>query len=200
MNKYTMSLFIFFFLTGLKISNADILITDHNYVLTITQVANHPPVLIPSNAIPDSCYQLVNDNISYMIRFSESFDSVFIDSLRVGQKDKVDSGKIYYKLTAGRFIIWEYNSTLNAEFTQYGSGVPVIKSERGVLKSTETSNSHIIKPKALKTDKAIIGSQNHILLNGRIIKNAKIGNLHRKTSNVYLKSIKNKMLLIIVKN
>lgn len=193
MNKI-MFLFILIISANLKTSTADTLMTDHNYILTTTQIAKHPTVVFPRDVVPDSLYKIADTIVSYRIKFSETFDSVFIDSLTIGTKDKVDSEKIYFSLGLGRFVIWKYNSILFAELTQYGFGVPIIKSERGILSSTEKTKLHIVNIKSLRTGKIITGSQNNFLLNGRSFNYFKVGISKRKINNFYLKSVGNEII------
>ena len=55
-----------------------------------------------------------------------------------GQKTNKDDESKFYELdegvfAGGRFVVWINNDSFEAELTIYGSGVPIIKSERGYL-------------------------------------------------------------------
>jgi len=55
-----------------------------------------------------------------------------------GRKTNEGDESIIYELdegllAGGRFIVWMNNDNLKVEFTIYGSGLPILKSERGHL-------------------------------------------------------------------
>ncbi len=55
-----------------------------------------------------------------------------------GQKTNDGGESRFYELdegvfAGGRFVIWTNNDSFEVELTIYGSGIPVVKSERGYL-------------------------------------------------------------------
>lgn len=116
------------------------LLYGDTYILKIDKVSNLPDVQFPGDNLQDIDYQSTDEDIRYTITFSEKGQRINIEPASVGgEKIITNEEKLYYELdeglfAGGRFIIWISNDEFNAEYTIYGSGVPIVKSERGVLK------------------------------------------------------------------
>ena len=164
--------------------SADGLITDGNYVFTVTHFADHPPVPpavhFPYDTIADSSYKPTDSITSHTIRFSSRFDTVYIDTNTYGVKSSTAAARIQYDLISslgvcGRFVIWENSVPLQAELTRYGFGVPIINSEKGILDPVNVLVKTI--PMSLCGNRARPkhGSQQAFLINGRIVGNISNG-------------------------
>ena len=143
---YLVSFFFLYLLIGCK-NNAENstnpgTVSSNMYTFQIAMVAVNPKVNLPTDSIPASRYQADTGRRSYSVRFSRGLDSVFIqnDSI-IGIKylDTLNFRK--YNITnlfaGGRFIVWTNTQPQTAEYTVYGSGVPIIKSERGTMISAQ---------------------------------------------------------------
>jgi hypothetical protein len=153
MLKSTVSLFVIAALfTGCeeqarKNYNAEFsLLSENLFTLTIDRVANGPDVQFPADSLTESDYTAIEDDIRYEVTFSENGQAVTIESLETGtvSGERINDGETSrrYELdgglfAGGRFIIWISNGQFEAEYTVYGSGVPIIRSERGKLTGNE---------------------------------------------------------------
>jgi hypothetical protein len=96
-------------------------------------------VQFPSDEINEGSYQPVDDGASYVVAVSGGWELVSVgDTPFLGELTGSSIGKLTYDLTTGtfaggRFVVWSGVSGLQAELTIYGSGLPIISSERGVL-------------------------------------------------------------------
>jgi len=115
-------------------------LNGNKFILTIDRVSNNPNVQFPKDSLPESDYVAISENIQYNVAFSADGKIVTIGTGAVsGEKIKDDEESKYYNIVnglfaGGRFLIWKNNNDFEAEYTIYGSGVPVIRSERGSLK------------------------------------------------------------------
>jgi hypothetical protein len=112
---------------------------NSNYIFYVDRIADHPDVQFPMDTLTEGQYKPINGGKSYDVKFSSNGESVYInsDSL-IGSLNAETSLKRKYNLTkglfgGGRFIVWAQDESLYAELTIYGSGVPIILSERGKL-------------------------------------------------------------------
>lgn len=106
----------------------------------------------------ESDYIEVSDNLSHNVIFSEDGDIVTIEQnfyvTRAGETDAIEQDFIVGQLSSdsiesaeylfdeggwvgGRFVVWIEDESFKAELTYYGSGVPVVSSERGILTPAE---------------------------------------------------------------
>src|SRR3989339_328335 len=82
---------------------------------------------------------VLTDGDGYLVVFSNGQESVAVgDTPLLGEQASYADGRREYDLTTGtfaggRFIVWPGAAGLQAELTIYGSGVPIISSERGAL-------------------------------------------------------------------
>jgi hypothetical protein len=96
-------------------------------------------VTYPSDQLVDADYQPVSCGPTYPVVVSDRSIRIFVGNHDVdGHRTYMDAKRIIYNLdggafAGGRFVVWSNNQGLQAEITIYGSGVPIIKSERGVL-------------------------------------------------------------------
>jgi hypothetical protein len=99
-------------------------------------------VQFPRDSLKESDYTATSEDIQYEITFSENGRIVTIESTEtgsvVGERSNDGETSKRYELdeglfAGGRFIIWISNGHFEAEYTIYGSGVPIIRSERGRL-------------------------------------------------------------------
>jgi len=110
-----------------------------NFIFCIDRIADHPAVKFPSDTLYESQYTPIKNSKQYLIRLTDNKITIQNDSIS-GQLAVKENQMIKYNLSGGlfaggRFIIWENGRYIEAEFTEYGSGVPIIKSERGHLYS-----------------------------------------------------------------
>jgi hypothetical protein len=121
------------------------------FTYLVTRTWDHSMVQFPSEELPEAAYSPLADGPRHAVRFStdaataeitpaaSSFDAEVAgtDGVIVGTCYTLAPLRIAYGLDAslggGRFIVWTQDSTLQAELTYYGSGVPIIRSTRGVL-------------------------------------------------------------------
>jgi len=111
------------------------------FILKVDKVAVGPDVQYPDDCLQEDDYTITDEDIRHEVIFSENGREITIEpGLVKGIKTKDDEGSLYYQLgeglfAGGRFVIWIDNNEFEAELTIYGSGVPIIKSERGILES-----------------------------------------------------------------
>ncbi len=92
----------------------------------------------PSDTIADSAYKAVAGGPVYQVVASAGGRQVTIagtvQARRVKATDTVVQYDVYQGAFAGgRFVVRSSSEGLQAEFTIYGSGVPIARSERGLL-------------------------------------------------------------------
>jgi hypothetical protein len=112
------------------------------YKLKVDREVKNPQTVLPLAELNENYYtKLENVEVRYTVSISKSGEKITIEGgekTMTGVKYKTEKKMIYYQLTngvfaGGRFIIRQQKNELNAELTIYGSGFPVIASERGVL-------------------------------------------------------------------
>jgi hypothetical protein len=125
---------------------------DGEWVMQVDRQWDHATgnVQFPSDEIKEEYYQPVNDGDTYEVTVTAGWEKVAVDgwgNVVVGATSlsgvltasSIDSSsRLTYDLTSGsmgggRFVVWSGESGLQAELTIYGSGVPIISSERGAL-------------------------------------------------------------------
>ena len=93
----------------------------------------------PSDPLTEADYMPVSDGPEYTVVVSDSASRVSIgDTPMEGQVGASVDDRVTYDLTdgtfaGGRFVAWEGDLGLQAELTIYGSGLPIVASERGDL-------------------------------------------------------------------
>jgi len=116
------------------------LLVGNSFVLEIDRrMSGSPDVHFPKEDLQESDYEESNDRAQYNVTFSEDGQIVTIEPGSIsGIKIKDGGESILYELdkglfAGGRFVVWTNNDIFEAELTIYGSGLPIIKSERGNL-------------------------------------------------------------------
>lgn len=109
------------------------------YTFQVTRIAEHPAVQFPTDTLTEDQYNFDSSNKKYEILFSSEGKQISIqrDSI-IGRRSYKSNQLIEYYLVqgltaGGRFIVKLDAESLEAELTIYGSGVPIILSERGKL-------------------------------------------------------------------
>lgn len=93
----------------------------------------------PSDALADSAYQSVTGGAAYRVIVSDQASSVSLGPRLVrGQRAASADTCLVFDLSegtfaGGRFVVWAGREGLQAEVTLYGSGRPIIESQRGAL-------------------------------------------------------------------
>ena len=111
--------------------------------IVVNRIANAPKVQYSSENIGRNQYEPIGELRTYSITFSKGYDEIFIDPGSIhGHILENEDGDKEYELdrgtfAGGKFIVTENDDSLGAELTIYGSGVPIIKSERGFLESNK---------------------------------------------------------------
>jgi len=96
-------------------------------------------VQFPSDSLDEDDYQPVSNGTVYPVVASAGAASVSIgEAPLLGELVASTAGTWTYDLSAGtfaggRFVVWATLHGLQAELTIYGSGVPIVSSERGAL-------------------------------------------------------------------
>jgi hypothetical protein len=119
---------------------------DGHWELRVDRRAVHlENVHLPSDALPESIYANIDGSMLFTVVLSAGGASITVvpddtasvagDALgTAGVRETVSPDKIEYNLESmagGRFIIWRTEDGLQGEYTQYGSGVPIVASYRG---------------------------------------------------------------------
>ncbi len=114
-------------------------VDGNSFVFEVDRISETPDVQFPMDDLQESNYEELNENTDYNVAFSENGQIVSIEPESV-QGQKINNGvdSITYELdegafAGGRFVVWTSNDRLEAELTIYGSGIPILKSERGIL-------------------------------------------------------------------
>ncbi len=114
-------------------------LNGRKFILKVDRVAVGPDVRYPDDVLLEDDYTLTDEDIRHEVTFSENGDEITIEpGLVKGAKTKDDEESLYFQLgdglfAGGRFVIWIDKKDFRAEMTIYGSGIPVIRSERGIL-------------------------------------------------------------------
>ncbi|MCD4777008.1 MAG: hypothetical protein K8S15_13280 [Candidatus Aegiribacteria sp.] len=120
----------------------DFSLLDGNcFVMEVDRVLGIPNEQLPMDGLQENDYIKTNEDIQYDIVFSEDGQTVTIEPGSInGQETDDGSESINYNLdvfAGGRFVVWINSGSFEAELTIYGSGVPIVKSERGYLSPFE---------------------------------------------------------------
>ena len=118
-----------------------VLLGENDFVLVVNRISTYPNVQFPSDQLNEDDYVEISHGSEYEINFSENMQTISIMNDSISgtimvnteeyKKYDLDSGLF----AGGRFIVWITEGQLEAEYTIYGSGVPIIRSERGYLLS-----------------------------------------------------------------
>lgn len=111
----------------------------NSYTFLVDRICTQLNVQFPDEELSEECYTQINEDKSYDIIFSANGENVTIDSSEItGTLQTVETQKEIFYLdeglfAGGRFVVWKQNGILEAELTVYGSGRPIVGSERGTL-------------------------------------------------------------------
>jgi hypothetical protein len=117
-------------------------LVGNTWLLSIDRVANGPDVQFPGDSLQESEFTATAENIQYEVTFSDDGRIITLESETIVpvSGERVYDGETSKRYTldeglfaGGRFIIWISNGHFEAEYTVYGSGVPIVRSERGKL-------------------------------------------------------------------
>ena len=133
-------------LVGCEVSNqsnknvAEFSLLDGNeFVMKVDRISEMPDVQFPMDDLQKKDYRETNEGTIYNVNFSDDGQMVTIEPGSIRGEKSMDGDKSkFYELdegefAGGRFIVWQSNDSFEAELTVYGSGVPIVKSERGYL-------------------------------------------------------------------
>ena len=115
------------------------LLDGNSFVLEIDRIIEMPDAKLPMDDFQESDYIRISEGSQYHVSFTKFGHVVTIEPGAISGRKINDDGELkIYELyedvfAGGRFVIWMCNDSLEAELTIYGSGVPVIQSERGYL-------------------------------------------------------------------
>ena len=116
------------------------LLDGNEFELKVDRISERPDVQFPMDDLKGSDYRETNEGAVYNVTLSEDGQMVIIEpgSIRGVKVMNGDKSKLYELeegvFAGGRFIVWIRNNRFEAELTIYGSGVPIVKSERGYLR------------------------------------------------------------------
>jgi hypothetical protein len=111
----------------------------NEFAMKVDRISEKPDVQFPMDDLQKSDYRETSEGSVYNVRLSEDGQMVIIEpgSIRGVKVMDGDKSKLYELeegvFAGGRFIVWIRNNRFEAELTIYGSGVPIVKSERGYL-------------------------------------------------------------------
>lgn len=116
------------------------LLTDGSWQLQVQRVLRDPAaVQLPSQVLTEADYVPSTEGTTHAVVISMQGQRVSIgDAPWSGARSAGDDQPITFELAdgtpaGGRFSIWEAAEGLQAELTIYGSGRPIVLSERGAL-------------------------------------------------------------------
>jgi hypothetical protein len=91
----------------------------------------------PHDELDEEDYEPIEDGPRHSVKVGADGASVEVgEGPMKGERQQADESRIAYDLTGGvfaggRFVVWKAEGGLEAELTIYGSGVPIVSSERG---------------------------------------------------------------------
>jgi len=118
-----------------------LLLGGNNFILEVNRISEHPYVQLPSDQLKENDYVEIDQGSEYEVSFSEDMQTISImhDSISGTIMEGTEEYKKYDLdkglFAGGRFVVWITEGQFEAEYTIYGSGVPIIRSERGYLLS-----------------------------------------------------------------
>ncbi len=119
-----------------------LLLDGNNFILKIDRILNTSGQL-PSHELQEDDFVPTNEDIQYDVTFSEDGQKITIAPGAVsGILINAGEDSRFYELNTGLFagggfLIWLKKSGFEAEYTIFGSGVPIISSFRGNLDLVE---------------------------------------------------------------
>jgi hypothetical protein len=107
--------------------------------LEVDRISEHPDVPMPFHRLDETDYEAVENGASYRVSFSEDMTTISImpdsvSGILAENKEEYMAYDLNSGLFAGgRFLVWIVDGRFSGEYTIYGSGFPIISSERGSL-------------------------------------------------------------------
>ena len=114
-------------------------LNGNNFVMKVDRVTGSPSVQFPADGLKETDYIVYNGEKNYTISFSKDGQTVTIEPGAIGgRKANSSAQNVRYEFTdgvfaGGRFVVWIDDKKFESELTIYGSGLPIILSERGSL-------------------------------------------------------------------
>jgi hypothetical protein len=124
-----------------RVVSPEVAFSDGTWVLSVDRSLRTgvSAVGFPSDTLPESAYAAVSDGPRYTLVVTDGASRVVVQETGMaGGLEKRQGGLFWFELTGGRpaggrLLVWAAESELQGEVTLYGSGLPVIRSERGRL-------------------------------------------------------------------
>jgi hypothetical protein len=116
-------------------------LVDGSWVFSVDRawdgVSGH--IVFPSDSLTDDDYKPTDQSPTYAVVLSEAGAHIMVGTTPfIGQRTSASSARLVFELSqgtfaGGRFVVWRQSNALQAELTIYGSGRPIVQSERGRL-------------------------------------------------------------------
>ncbi len=106
----------------------------------------------PADALDESAYKRVTDGATYRLEVADDGRQVSVSDVTAnpgayvaftGRRGKATESSVQYDFDSGgaifagaRLVVWQATGGLQGEWTIFGSGVPIVKSERGPVVAT----------------------------------------------------------------
>jgi hypothetical protein len=116
--------------------------TDGAWLFTVDREWDRSLVSVqfPSDPLSEAAYRPVTTGATLRVVVTDGADRVAIgeESPLIGKRTRDGEATVTYDLTectfaGGRFVVWADANGLQAELTIFGSGVPIVQSQRGQL-------------------------------------------------------------------
>ena len=115
---------------------------DGVWLLTVDRALRpgNSTVGVPRDPLSEADFEPVDGGARYRLVVSENAARIEVEEPRlVGQLEQATAERLIYGLVdgvfaGGRILVWREPSGIQAELTIYGSGVPVVRSERGPVR------------------------------------------------------------------
>jgi len=147
MKTFSAMLFLLFLLTGCsmekttnELTTDPLMLVGHSFVLQVDRAVKAPFMKGPLVELAETDYTVSVSGKSYSVTFSSDGKLVTLEPGSIlGERGQTATGTLgFYNLTGGvfaggRVVIRKVQEKLEGELTIYGSGVPIVLSERGSL-------------------------------------------------------------------
>lgn len=147
MKTFSAMLFLLFLLTGCsmekttnELTTDPLMLVGHSFVLQVDRAVKAPFMKGPLVELAETDYTVSVSGKSYSVTFSSDGKFVTLEPGSIlGERGQTATGTLgFYNLTGGvfaggRVVIRKVQEKLEGELTIYGSGVPIVLSERGSL-------------------------------------------------------------------
>ncbi len=138
---------------GTEPSRVESLVVDGVWGVRIDRMGGSEDPEEAFGVLPEARYQPIENGPTYRVVISEQGSRASVEGTRGttqvavrGKRTSTTDEQAWYELTdafaGGRFVVWQSTTGLQGELTVYGSGRPIISSERGALiRDTSVSSS-----------------------------------------------------------